>query len=571
MSMLTCPICGYVYPINETDTKAHPCPLCSGGWDVWELQIASIPTPEIQEQIASWLGRLPTPSVLEIAATQNGIKIYLYAPPNAAQGTAKAWAAMTHQQSRWIPVDDRILSFSPAYALRTEDPVPSMTFTEGDSFLAIGGQLLSQALPDRETSLRLWLLGQDKRTQERIRALSAYFYGTESGVSDSHAPNPWGLRLTLLRVALGVGMGIAGISAGGYGAGWFPPAGALVGTLGGSILFVASAMGIMQWMRWRSVPKEVLELRASDVLLKTAFVLQSPRPEAISLLTGTSDWKPIQTEWPGIHTFAMPLPASEISPLITPPQAGEGSGIIDQDVRQDIPTPPPSRTLVEAPFKIGIATATGESIGVDPDGHGLAVGGSRTGKSSFVNVLLKQLIQRGEDAPGIFLVDPHVGLTDSFLQAIDNLPPALRSEGIKRLRIITPDQPEVVPVNLLAIPEFTWAGNAIVQIGQRIWDDYWGPRMQAALLGLFRLAHTHNMHNPDERMGFLHVVFAAFDPDWRHRMMAYLDPVDRMGTLALDALLGQLSEKYGNWSQGWVTEVISPVLSKAMALELSPW
>ncbi|MFH1633920.1 MAG: type IV secretory system conjugative DNA transfer family protein, partial [Chloroflexota bacterium] len=171
----------------------------------------------------------------------------------------------------------------------------------------------------------------------------------------------------------------------------------------------------------------------------------------------------------------------------------------------------------------------------------------------------------------IFLVDPHVGLADSFLQAIDNLPPALRAEGIKRLRIITPDQPEVVPLNLLAIPEFTWAGNAIVQIGKRIWDDYWGPRMQAALLGLFRLAHTHNMHNPDERMGFLHVVFAAFDPDWRHEMMAYLDPVDRMGTLALDALLGQLSEKYGNWSQGWVTEVISPVLSKAMALELSPW
>jgi hypothetical protein len=44
-----------------------------------------------------------------------------------------------------------------------------------------------------------------------------------------------------------------------------------------------------------------------------------------------------------------------------------------------------------------------------------------------------------------------------------------------------------------------------------------------------------------------------------------------MGTLALDALLGQLSQGHGSWSQGWVTEVISPVLSKAMALELSPW
>ena len=45
---------------------------------------------------------------------------------------------------------------------------------------------------------------------------------------------------------------------------------------------------------------------------------------------------------------------------------------------------------------------------------------------------------------------------------------------------------------LLTIKEFSWAGNAIVQIGSRIWDDYWGPRMQAALLGLFRLAHAWN-------------------------------------------------------------------------------
>ena len=46
---------------------------------------------------------------------------------------------------------------------------------------------------------------------------------------------------------------------------------------------------------------------------------------------------------------------------------------------------------------------------------------------------------------------------------------------------------------------------------------------------------------------------------------------DRLGSLALDALLGQLSKEPGSWSQKWATEVVSPVLSKAMALELSPW
>jgi hypothetical protein len=291
------------------------------------------------------------------------------------------------------------------------------------------------------------------------------------------------------------------------------------------------------------------------------------------------------SDWPAVRAFAMPLPAVEVAALVTPPEAGEGSGVIDRDSRQDIPAPPPSRPLTEAAFKvvafsatkIGKRSATGEAIGVDPDGHGLVTGGSRTGKTSFAYALLERLIERGEDAPGIFLVDPHVSLADAFLpsrccaEAVNDLPEPQRSEGIRRLRIITPDQPEVVPLNLLAVPDFSWAGNAIVQIGRRIWEDYWGPRMQAALLGLFRLAHAWNKNHPDERMGLLHVVFAAFNVEWRHSTMAYLSPVDRMGTLSLDALLGQLNQSYGNANQGWVTEVVSPILSKAMALELSPW
>jgi len=203
----------------------------------------------------------------------------------------------------------------------------------------------------------------------------------------------------------------------------------------------------------------------------------------------------VDADWPAVRAFAMPLPAVEVAALVTPPEAGEGSGVIDRDSRQDVPAPPPSRPLTEAAFKvvafsatkIGKSSATGEAIGVDPDGHGLVTGGSRTGKTSFAYALLERLIERGEDAPGIFLVDPHVSLADAFLEAVNNLPEPQRSEGIRRLRIITPDQPEVVPLNLLAVPDFSWAGNAIVQIGRRIWEDYWGPRMQAALLGLSRL------------------------------------------------------------------------------------
>jgi hypothetical protein len=184
--------------------------------------------------------------------------------------------------------------------------------------------------------------------------------------------------------------------------------------------------------------------------------------------------------------------------------------------------------------------------------------------------MLEQLIAKGDDAPGIFLVDPHVSLADAFLDAIAQLPEEQKQKAIKRLRVITPDQPQVIPLNLLAVPDFTWAGNAIVQVGRRIWDDYWGPRMQAALLGLFRLAHVWNQHHPEAGLGLLHIVFMAFNKKWRHTAMALLPPGERMGALALDALLGQVGEE-DKKSQNWITEVISPVLSKVMALELSPW
>ena len=93
--------------------------------------------------------------------------------------------------------------------------------------------------------------------------------------------------------------------------------------------------------------------------------------------------------------------------------------------------------------------------------------------------------------------------------------------------------------------------------------------MQAALLALFRLAHAWNKHNK-EKMGLLHVVFSAFNVRWRHAAMGFLSPADRLGILALDALLGQFGEDGGK-NQSWVTEVVSPILSKVMALELSPW
>ncbi len=559
-----CPNCGH-------RSLSRACSPCDRPWQAWELMFAPIPLEDLRPQVAVWLARLPEPVMLEIAALPTGVRLRLYAPDGeSVQAALNSFGAMTSHQMRWRAMVPRPIQ-QPALGLRSEAHVPVLGLSgmDTDPILAIGASLQGQLSGETEVCLRIWLLGRDPALQERLRVLSAYSYGTEGGV-ENDTPNPWGLRLALFRGLLFVGMLVAGVSGGAWSAGWILVFAGLLGVLAGGLAAVTASLGIVDWMAWRSTPKDVLEIRTQEPLLRFAFTLTGASTP-LELLAGVARWQPLERPWPVVKSIALSLPVSDIAALVSPPQKGEGSGVLDRAVRQDVPTPPPSLPLTNAAFKIGWSAGTEEAIGVDPDGHGLATGGSRTGKSSFAYAMLKQLIEKGDEAPGIFLVDPHASLADGFLDAIACLPSEARAKAIKRLRIITPDQPEVVPLNLLAIPDFTWAGNAIVQIGRRIWDDYWGPRMQAALLGLFRLAHAWNQVNPTKRMGLLHVVFAAYNQAWRRDAMAELDPAERVGTIALDALLGQVGGNGGNWNQGWITEVVSPILSKVMALELSPW
>lgn len=559
-----CPDCGFA------SRQELVCAYCGQPWQSWELMFAPIPLEDLRKQVAVWVGQLPAPVSLEITALITGVRLRIHAPATVAiQPALDAFAAMTSHQMRWraVELENRPTTL---LGLHTDAYVPVLALTglDTDPLLAIGSHLQSQRTGNGEAALQIWLLGRDSQLQERLKALSSYSYGTEGGV-ENETPNPWGIRLSVFRGLLFIGMIVAGVSAGAWNAGWLSFFAGLLGVLAGGVMAVAAMLGILDWMRWRSIPKDILATRIQEPLIKAAFTLSGAT--SLELLAGVGQWQPLEKPWPAVKSIAMPLPVSEIAALVSPPQKGEGSGVLDRVVRQDVPTPPPSPALAGAAFKVGWSAGTGESIGVDPDGHGLATGGSRTGKSSFAYAMLKRLIEKGENAPGIFLVDPHASLADGFLDAIAQLPEKERALAIKRLRIVTPDQLEVVPLNLLAIPDFTWAGNAIVQIGRRIWDDYWGPRMQAALLGLFKLAHAWNLAHPNKRMGLLHVVFAAYNPAWRKEAMAELDPAERVGTIALDALLGQIGGNGGTWAQGWITEVVSPILSKVMALELSPW
>jgi hypothetical protein len=581
-TVLLCPRCAYSFgdPRSESDRHSNVqppvCPLCEGGWDIWELRLAPIPLEKNRTQIASWLGQMPFPSAIDLVSTISGMRVRLFTPPGIAQGHMKAWASMTHQQTRWVHVGTGSLPQSQErYVLRNTTHVPSISLADrgGDPMLALSGYLMNQRTSG-DNGIRIWLTGKDPELQSKLQALVSYSYGSESGVTDN-TPNPWGIRLTILRLFAVLGILVAGIFAGLTNAHWIHFSVGMVGILAGGILTIVSALGVLDWMQWRSIPKKILEEKTADILLKTTIVYYgSSFPEGLSLLTGHNEWISTVTkesEWPLVRSQTLTLSATDLAAVIAPPEMGETSGVMARDVIQEIPAPLPSEVLLKAPFKIGRSVADDLPIGIEPDGHGLATGGSRSGKTSVAYAMLARLVEQGDDAPGIFLVDPHLSLSDGLLQFIHELPDEQRKKAIQRLRIISPDQPEVVPLNLLALQDYSWAGNSIVQVGQRIWDDYWGPRMQAALLALFKLAHAWNQQEKNQdKMGLLHVVFSAFNVQWRHATFGFLKPEDRIGVLALDALLGEFGESNGK-NQGWITEVVSPILSKVMALELSPW
>ena len=562
--MTRCQDCGTVLSSGE-----NACALCRGDWACRELHFAPLPIEDAHVQLREWPASLVHPTLITIQAGADGLCMRQYCPPGANEAAVKAWASLSRQQSRWQPAAHRLQTEPPLFALTTSALLPLPAAGGGDIFLNLGADLLSLAASKgQDITLILAIHGREDTLQQRLRALSAYATGTEKGVEDD-SPNPWNLRLNVWRTLMLAGAIVAAGAGAFYAPGWLSPGPAGLMLIAGGLLGLTGFLGTQQWMQLRSLPPALVESRIQGTLLRVSIALAADDPGPLRLFAGLQTWRPLPRLWPDIRRSSFALPAADIAAMIAPLENGSGAGMLAEPFIQSLPAPPPTEILRKAPMKLGFSAATGDGIGISDTGHSLIVGGSRSGKSSAVFNLLRSRLEDVHSGPGLFLVDPHGSLADAFLHCIDQLPPAERQRAIQRLRVITPDPGAIVPLNLLTLDDFNWAGNALVQTGQRIWTDFWGPRMQAALLGLARLVHAWNIAHPEEAMGLMHTAFAAYNPEWRHDVRAAMPPAAQPGLDALDALLGQRAGD--RRSSQWTTEVISPILSKLMALELSPW
>ena len=563
--MTICKICGEPVP-----AFSDGCPLCSAEWECRELRFPPVPVEDAKLRLGDWPSTLAQPALLAIEAGETGLRVRLYTQRGASADPSAGWSAATRQQSRWVEMENGFPGGHCLFALKTNELLPVFAAASADPFLTVGSALLARARASRKpATLILAIHGREDRLQARLRNLFAYTTGTEKGVEDD-TPNPWSLRLKMWRMVMAAGAAAAALGGALYAPGWITFGPGVLLALGGCVLALAGFLGTQRWMQLRSLPRQVVEPRLEGALLGISIAFAGDDPGPLRPLAGEQRWVRLRSLWPGARKFVFPAHSGDIAAMIAPLEAGEGSGLFAPGTVQEVPSPAPARALTTAAFKIGVSPNGGERIGIDAAGHTLIVGGSRSGKSSAVFNLLLEMLAEPAGSPGLFLVDPHGSLADAFLHSVDLLPAGNRAAAVDRLRVITPQPGTLVPLNPLMLPDFNWAGNALVQAGQRIWTDFWGPRMQAALLALARLVHAWNRAPPTAGMGLMHTIFAAYQPEWRAAARSLLAPEHHAGAEALEALLGHDSSG-GRPNRQWVTEVVSPIVSKLMALELAPW
>jgi type IV secretory pathway TraG/TraD family ATPase VirD4 len=147
--------------------------------------------------------------------------------------------------------------------------------------------------------------------------------------------------------------------------------------------------------------------------------------------------------------------------------------------------------------------------------HAYIVGGTGTGKSRLLRVLIEQDIAAGH---GLCVIDPHGDLCDALIQYVGTLPknhPALR-----RVVLIDPTDPEwAVGFNPLEVPPGDNPYPHILElitVFEKLWHDAWGARMEDILRNSLLTLAEHGLT-------LLEMPKLLTDEEFRSRLVADLE------------------------------------------------
>ncbi|GHO82321.1 hypothetical protein KSZ_03270 [Dictyobacter formicarum] len=197
--------------------------------------------------------------------------------------------------------------------------------------------------------------------------------------------------------------------------------------------------------------------------------------------------------------------------------------------------------------------------------HTFLVARSRYGKSTLIQLLAQaamQPIRHGTPQPGIFVIDPHKDLIEDLLLLI----PPERAQDVILLDLT--DTQYVVALNPLDASMGFTRDQAIANVMssfERVWADFWGPRMSYFLKAVCLLLYTLNQKKvqhgqADQQYTLLDINPLLQYPDYALQVLDELD----MTEVWHQELLAWWQHVYFNLPRqsSFRNEVIMPIVTK---------
>lgn len=184
------------------------------------------------------------------------------------------------------------------------------------------------------------------------------------------------------------------------------------------------------------------------------------------------------------------------------------------------------------------------TFGILPDDrrrHVYIIGKTGVGKTTLINNMIRQDIQRGK---GVALVDPHGDIAEELLDAI----PPERVNDVIYFDPADVDYPIAFNVLEAVDPKYKYLiSSGLIGSLKKIWADSWGPRLEYIL----RNTILALLDYPSSTM--LGILRMLGDKDYRKRVVNYIqDPVVKAFWL----------NEFANYNDRFRAEAISPIQNK---------